>query len=172
MTTILGIRHHGPGCARSLRKSLETLQPDLLLIEGPAGGDALIPDAASTGMKPPVAMLFHQIDNPQVSSFYPFAEFSPEWQALLWASEKNTPPASSISPAPTALPCVKKTKLPPNPPSIPSATSPEPMATTMVNIGGMTRSKSALAHPISSKPSSKPSPHSAANSITLSPISP
>ncbi|MFT6864116.1 MAG: hypothetical protein ACJAVK_002678, partial [Akkermansiaceae bacterium] len=24
-------------------------------------------------------------------SFYPFAEFSPEWQALLWASEKNTP---------------------------------------------------------------------------------
>ena len=91
MTTILGIRHHGPGCARSLREALATLQPDLLLIEGPGEGDALIPDAASKGMKPPVAMLFHKLDDPQVSAFYPFAEFSPEWQALLWASEKSTP---------------------------------------------------------------------------------
>lgn len=91
MTTILGIRHHGPGCARSLLDTLATLQPDLILIEGPAEGDALIPDVPAKGMKPPVAMLFHQVDNPRVSSFYPFAEFSPEWQALLFAAEKNTP---------------------------------------------------------------------------------
>lgn len=91
MTTILGIRHHGPGCARSLREALVSLQPDLILIEGPAEGDSLIPDAATKGMRPPVAMLFHQVDNPQISSFYPFAEFSPEWQALLFASAENTP---------------------------------------------------------------------------------
>lgn len=29
---LFGIRHHGPGCARSLRKALETLQPDCLLV--------------------------------------------------------------------------------------------------------------------------------------------
>jgi len=78
MTTILGIRHHGPGCARSVRDALASLQPDLILIEGPAEGDALIPDVSLKGMKPLVAMLFHQVDNPRVSSFYPFAEFSPE----------------------------------------------------------------------------------------------
>ena len=84
MTTILGIRHHGPGCARSLGAALLDLNADLLLIEGPPEGDALIPDLSLEGMKPPVAMLFHQVDNPQISSFYPFAEFSPEWQALQW----------------------------------------------------------------------------------------
>jgi len=91
MTTILGIRHHGPGCARSLGAALVELSPDLLLIEGPPEGDALIPDLSLEGMTPPVAMLFHQVDNPQVSSFYPFAEFSPEWQALQWGRAKEVP---------------------------------------------------------------------------------
>ena len=39
MAHLFGIRHHGPGCARSLLRALEQLQPDCLLIEGP-------PDAA------------------------------------------------------------------------------------------------------------------------------
>jgi len=91
MITIFGIRHHGPGCARSLRDALGTLQPDLLLIEGPPEGHALIPDVSLAKMKPPVAMLFHQVDQPITSSFYPFAEFSPEWQALLFATKSNTP---------------------------------------------------------------------------------
>ena len=32
---IFGIRHHGPGCARSLRRALHAWEPDCLLLEGP-----------------------------------------------------------------------------------------------------------------------------------------
>ena len=32
---VFGIRHHGPGCARSLLSALDALAPDLLLVEGP-----------------------------------------------------------------------------------------------------------------------------------------
>ncbi len=42
MTTILGIRHHGPGSARSVLAELERLQPDALLVEGPSDASDLI----------------------------------------------------------------------------------------------------------------------------------
>ena len=47
--TLFGIRHHGPGCARSLRRALETLQPDCVLIEGPAGSEPLLAHLADAG---------------------------------------------------------------------------------------------------------------------------
>ncbi len=77
-----GIRHHGPGCARSLHAALEALQPDCLLIEGPPDADALLPYVTHAGLCPPVALLVHSPDDTQASAFYPFAAFSPEWQAL------------------------------------------------------------------------------------------
>ena len=40
---IFGIRHHGPGSARSLLSALETLQPDCILVEGPPDADDLLP---------------------------------------------------------------------------------------------------------------------------------
>ncbi|MFS4551144.1 DUF5682 family protein [Comamonas resistens] len=81
-----GIRHHGPGCARSLLQALEALQPDCLLVEGPPEGEALLPMLQSAELRPPVAMLVYMQDAPSQAAFYPFAEFSPEWQALQWAS--------------------------------------------------------------------------------------
>jgi len=89
--TILGIRHHGPGCARSLIAALNDLRPDCILVEGPPEADGLIPQVVSVEMKPPVAILIHQVDEPSNSSFYPFAEYSPEWQALKWAVSHETP---------------------------------------------------------------------------------
>ncbi|WP_050871788.1 DUF5682 family protein [Comamonas testosteroni] len=80
-----GIRHHGPGCARSLLQALEALQPDCLLVEGPPEGEALLPMLQSAELRPPVAMLVYMQDEPSQAAFYPFAEFSPEWQALQWA---------------------------------------------------------------------------------------
>ncbi len=41
--TIFGIRHHGPGSARSLVRSLQTLQPDIILVEGPPEANDSIP---------------------------------------------------------------------------------------------------------------------------------
>ena len=84
-----GIRHHGPGCARSLLQALEQLQPDCLLVEGPPEGEALLPVLQSAELRPPVAMLVYMQDEPSQAAFYPFAEFSPEWQALQWASRQG-----------------------------------------------------------------------------------
>lgn len=88
---LFGVRHHGPGCARSLLKALEALQPDHLLIEGPPEADALLALAGAEGMQPPVALLLYAPEAPQYAAFYPFAEFSPEWQALRYALRQGVP---------------------------------------------------------------------------------
>ncbi|MEH3118709.1 MAG: DUF5682 family protein [Methylorubrum populi] len=79
---LFGIRHHGPGSARSLKAALDGFNPDCLLIEGPPDADALIPLAAQEGMAPPVALLVYRPDRPRTCAFFPFAAFSPEWVAM------------------------------------------------------------------------------------------
>src|SRR4051812_50149156 len=79
--TVFGIRHHGPGSARSLERALDALQPDTVLIEGPPEADALVELAAREEMAPPVALLTYVPDEPARAAFYPFARFSPEWRA-------------------------------------------------------------------------------------------
>ncbi len=86
-----GIRHHGPGCARSLVAALDALQPDCLLVEGPPEGEALLPLLQEPDLRPPVALLVYPLDTPEQAAFYPFAEFSPEWQALQWGQRAGIP---------------------------------------------------------------------------------
>ena len=85
-----GIRHHGPGSARRLVAALERLNPALVLIEGPADCSELVPFLASDEMKPPVALLSFVTDETGHSLYYPFAEYSPEYQAFRWALKHNT----------------------------------------------------------------------------------
>ena len=79
---LLGIRHHGPGSCRNVLEYLQELQPDLILLEGPAEAETLLPCVLNEQMEPPVALLAYQPDQPQNAVFYPFAEFSPEWQTI------------------------------------------------------------------------------------------
>ncbi|MGV9255483.1 DUF5682 family protein [Streptomyces sp. NPDC003697] len=88
---LLGVRHHGPGSARAVRAALEAARPRTVLIEGPPEADALVPLAADEGMRPPVALLAHAVDEPGRSAFWPLAEFSPEWVALRWALRHEVP---------------------------------------------------------------------------------
>ncbi|MFF9039912.1 DUF5682 family protein [Streptomyces sp. NPDC014892] len=88
---LLGVRHHGPGSARAVRAVLDVARPRVVLIEGPPEADALIPLAAEEDMRPPVALLAHAVDEPGRSSFWPFAEFSPEWVAIRWALAHGVP---------------------------------------------------------------------------------
>ncbi|MFI6371860.1 DUF5682 family protein [Streptomyces sp. NPDC050546] len=88
---LLGVRHHGPGSARAVRAALEEARPRVVLIEGPPEADALIPLAADEEMRPPVALLAHAVDEPGRSSFWPLAEFSPEWVAIRWALAHDVP---------------------------------------------------------------------------------
>ena len=89
---IFGIRHHGPGSARSLGRALNELKPDCVLLEGPPdAGDDLLALAAKETMQPPVAILVHASDEPSRAVYYPFASFSPEWIAIQWALTHKTP---------------------------------------------------------------------------------
>lgn len=38
-------------------------------------------------LRPPVALMAYQSDSPSNAAFYPFAEFSPEWQTMLYGKE-------------------------------------------------------------------------------------
>jgi hypothetical protein len=100
---LLGIRHHGPGSAALLRQALDALDPACILVEGPPEADSLIPFASAPGMKPPLALLIYSSEDPSVASFFPFAEFSPEWQALRWAHDHHRPVRFIDLPAATSL---------------------------------------------------------------------
>lgn len=88
---IFGIRHHGPGSARSLCQALAQLQPDIVLVEGPPDGEAALPLLVHPQMRPPVALLVYNPDNPQQAVYYPFAIFSPEWQAIHYGLTQQIP---------------------------------------------------------------------------------
>lgn len=81
---VFGVRHHGPGSARSLVAALDALRPDALLVEGPPDAGDLLPLVLSSAMQPPVALLIYPPDEPTYAAYYPFAEYSPEWQAIRW----------------------------------------------------------------------------------------
>ncbi len=88
---VFGIRHHGPGSAKRLSKALRAYQPDCLLIELPAGVEKALKYLGEPGLKPPVALLMYPVKDFQSGSFLPFAEFSPEWQAMKYALKKEIP---------------------------------------------------------------------------------
>ncbi len=83
--SLFGIRHHGPGSARRLVEALDALQPGTILIEGPADASHLLPMLADPAMTTPVALLTYAEDDPAKASFFPFADYSPEYQAARWA---------------------------------------------------------------------------------------
>jgi Family of unknown function (DUF5682) len=89
--SILGIRHHGPGSARSVERALAELKPDAVLIEGPPEAEPLLPLAAHPDMRPPVALLGYATDAPGRAAFYPFTCFSPEWLAIRYALAERVP---------------------------------------------------------------------------------
>lgn len=101
--TVLGIRHHGPGSARSVVRSLDRVRPDLVLVEGPPEGDDLIALVASPQLVPPVALLCYVVGQPQRSAFWPFAGFSPEMAALRWAEANDVRARFCDLPAATSL---------------------------------------------------------------------
>jgi hypothetical protein len=89
--SVFGIRHHGPGSARSLVAALTALRPDAVLVEGPPDGNAVIGMAAHPEIRPPVALLVYPPDAPRRAAVYPFAAFSPEWQAIRYALAGEVP---------------------------------------------------------------------------------
>lgn len=89
--TYLGIRHHGPGSARRVVEALDALQPAEVLVEGPLDLSDQLPLLANEAMVPPITQLAYPSDAPDQATFWPFAVFSPEYQAIRWALKSNVP---------------------------------------------------------------------------------
>jgi Family of unknown function (DUF5682) len=100
---VFGIRHHGPGSARSLVAALAEYQPDAVLIEGPADADPLLRWVLVDEMTPPIALLGYAPDHPQTAAFWPYAVFSPEWQAMIYALQRDIDVAFCDLPASAVL---------------------------------------------------------------------
>ena len=64
---------------------LEKLRPGKVLIEGPSDLSDLLPSLAHPQMVPPVALFAYGEKKLNSAAFWPFAEYSPEYQAALWA---------------------------------------------------------------------------------------
>ncbi len=86
---VLGVRHHGPGSARSVLRALDEIDPDAVLVEAPADVEAALAWIGDDGLVPPVALLGYVATEPSRAVFAPFASFSPEWQAVRWANERE-----------------------------------------------------------------------------------
>ena len=70
-------------------RALDDLQPDVVLVEAPADVDAALRWVGAVGLVPPVALLTYVPAEPGRAAFAPFATFSPEWQAIRWANERD-----------------------------------------------------------------------------------
>jgi hypothetical protein len=86
---VFGVRHLSPAGAWHVRRLLDRLRPKAVLIEGLADAEGLIPDITRQASKPPLAILAYTDSVPVRTLVYPLARYSPEYQALRWASEHD-----------------------------------------------------------------------------------
>lgn len=84
---LFGVRHLSPAGGWHLRRLLEDVKPRLVLVEGPSDLTPQMADLTHPQTHPPVALLAFTMDAPVRSILYPFAVYSPEYQAIQWAAE-------------------------------------------------------------------------------------
>lgn len=84
---VFGIRHLSPGGAWHLRQFLTEKNPRLVLVEGPSDLNEQMADITRPETKPPIAILAYTKEAPVRTILYPFAEYSPEYQAISWCKE-------------------------------------------------------------------------------------
>lgn len=91
MAEYFGVRHFSPACAYYVTEFLDRVKPDILLIEGPSDLDELIKPLCGIDSHMPAAILAYTEEAPVRTVMWPFAEFSPEYRAMLWAVRNGVP---------------------------------------------------------------------------------
>ena len=86
-----GVRHLSPAAAYHVRKALEAAQPRLVLVEGPSDLNDQMQWLCDPRTEYPAAILAYTKTPPVRTILYPLAIYSPEVQAILWASEHHVP---------------------------------------------------------------------------------
>ncbi|UXY18164.1 DUF5682 family protein [Streptomyces cynarae] len=78
----LGVRHHSPACARLVARTIGSLRPAYVLVEGPADMNDRLEELL-LGHTLPIAVFSHYRDEQRVAtSWTPLCDYSPEWIAL------------------------------------------------------------------------------------------
>ena len=90
MVNFFGIRHLSPAGAYHLCNFLEEKKPKLILIEGPSDLNEQMQYLMHPQTKPPIAILAYTKKAPIKTILYPYAEYSPEYQAIRWCKENKT----------------------------------------------------------------------------------
>lgn len=85
--TLFGVRHLSPASAYHLRQALNSAQPQLVLVEGPSDLNDQMHWLCHPRTEFPAAILAYTQTPPVHTILYPFAQYSPEIQAILWAHE-------------------------------------------------------------------------------------
>ncbi|OXM83522.1 hypothetical protein CF651_25340 [Paenibacillus rigui] len=86
---VFGIRHLSPTGAYHLKAFLDEIEPTAVLVEGPQDASGFIASLTSRGVVPPVAILAYTDQLPVRTLLYPLADYSPEYQAFVWANRKG-----------------------------------------------------------------------------------
>ncbi len=86
---VFGVRHLSPSGAWHLRRYLDRIQPELVMVEGLSDAVDLTQHWVKKGTKPPIAILAYTAELPVRTLVYPIAKYSPEYQAVLWAHENK-----------------------------------------------------------------------------------
>ena len=84
---VFGVRHLSPAGAKHLVDFLDEIDPTAVLIEGPSDASGEIRHLAPATTKPPVAILAFTEEVPVQTVLWPFAVYSPEYQAMKWAQK-------------------------------------------------------------------------------------
>ena len=89
--TFFGVRHLSPAAAFHLRKALDQVRPHLVLVEGPSDLNDQMQWLCHPETQFPAAILAYTKTPPVRTVLWPFAVYSPEVQAILWAHEHHVP---------------------------------------------------------------------------------
>ena len=84
-----GVRHLSPAAAFHLRRALDQAQPRLVLVEGPSDLNGQMEWLCHPETEFPAAILAYTKTPPVHTVLWPFAIYSPEVQAILWAHENK-----------------------------------------------------------------------------------
>ena len=100
---LFGIRHLSPAAAFHLRRALDETRPRLVLVEGPSDLNAQMHWLCHPETEFPTAIMSYTTQPPVRTILYPFAVYSPEIQAILWAHEHGVPCRFMDLPSPVFL---------------------------------------------------------------------
>src|SRR5690606_30923636 len=84
-----GVRHLSPAGSWHLLELLRSVQPELVLVEGPSDLTDQLVHICAKKSNPPIAIMAYSATVPIRTILYPFAVYSPEYQAIKWAHENG-----------------------------------------------------------------------------------